>query len=148
MKKISTLIFLVCCFLSCTKDDANDVNPMEGRWYYEQIIYSTDYPDDRGVSSTGSLYDCQGNSFYYISGNHIELKEFLSCENSNTHQGTFDSEKNEIIIGNSSTEPSLYNVRLEDGKLILQNKTTGTINNETVTYTITQICGRQPVWRK
>src|SRR5690348_9099198 len=124
MKKITLLIFLTSCFLSCSKDD---VNPLEGRWYYQQIIYA-DFASDKGVSSTGTLFDCKGDSYYDISGNHVGLKEFLSCENWNIFQGTFNSEKKEITIANSSTESSVYDVHLENGKLVLEATTTSIID--------------------
>ena len=143
MKKTLLLIFLTCCFLSCSQDDADNKNPLEGRWYYEQTIHTTTYPGGGVVSSTRSLGDCEGDSYYDISDNHVELKEFLSCENWNTFQGTFDSENNEIIIANSNEEFSEYNVQLEDEKLVLRNETTSIVNGEEATHTITQICTRR-----
>src|SRR5437660_397478 len=121
MKKLSTLIFITCCFLSCTKDDANK-NPLEGRWYYQQIIYA-DFASDKVVSSTGNLVDCKGNSYYDISNNRVSVKEFLSCEKWNTFQGTFNSENNQITIGNRSTEFTIYDVQLENEKLVLTETT-------------------------
>ncbi|MGG7035598.1 MAG: hypothetical protein ACI7YS_10460 [Flavobacterium sp.] len=142
MKKISILILFTCCFLSCSKDD-DDINPLVGRWYYEQIIY-TSWNSESMISSTGNFPGCEADSHYNISGNYVELTEFLSCEKWNIFQGTFNSEKNQITIANSKTESSVYDVQLEKGKLILRNTTTSIYNNELWTHTITQICVRRP----
>ena len=139
MKKTLLISLLMLTILSCSSDDSSDSNSLNGRWYFKQVTNIT-ITGESIISGTGTLTDCKSHSYYEIHNGDVMLKEFQSCEIFNEYIGNYDSTTNQLLIADSNSTATTFNIEISGNQLKLESSNTIMVDNVPTTYKVIQYC--------